>query len=187
MSSTEQDAEKQAKLALEQQNFQEVKDKLHAAETKVATLSSEWVAAMAEDTLDEAAKQQKQAELEAAKAVLQGRVEDHKSITIRLNKAKANLKKRAPLLKEADLAYQATHYSKLEDEDGKLLIYTASHPDAANTDRDDQLRTLASDVRKQLAIIPEVKDSAEGVPQSLLDMTVALTCAANGVAVKKKV
>ena len=85
MSSTEQDAEKQAKLALEQQNFQDVKDKLHAAETKVAILTSEMVAAMAEDTLDEAAKQQKQAELNAAKEDLRSQVEDHKSITVRLN------------------------------------------------------------------------------------------------------
>ena len=51
MSSTEQDAEKQAKVALEQQNFDEVKAKLQAAENKVATLTSEYVTAMADETL----------------------------------------------------------------------------------------------------------------------------------------
>ena len=184
MSTTEQEAENQTKFEQVQKRFDEIKDKLIAAEQKVAALTSEYVEGMAEDAWSEEEAQQKVAEIEFTKKSVEALVESHKGITVALGKAKAKLRKKAPLLKATDFTRIDTHYPKI---DGHPVIYSASHPDAADTVEDEKVKLLAGEVRKHLSIIPETKDSAKDVAQDLIEMTVALTCAVNGSAVKKKV
>ena len=185
MSTTDQDAENRAKLEQEQIRYDEIRAKVLVAEQKVTALTSEYAAAMADDSVSEADRQQKSVEVDFAKAALSTLVENHKNITLRLSKAKAKLL--GKLLKATDLTRIDTHYTKNADKDGNPVIYTASHPDDEDTVEDDKLRRLAGEVRKHLAIIPEIKDRAKDVDQDLVDMTVALTCAVNGSAVRKKV
>ena len=151
----------------------------------MAALTTEYAAAMADDSVSEADRQQKSVEVDFAKAALSTHVENHKNITLRLSKAKAKLL--GKLLKATDLTRIDTHYTKNADKDGNPVIYTASHPDDEDTVEDEKVRRLAGEVRKHLAIIPEIKDRAKDVDQDLVDMTVALTCAVNGSAVRKKV
>ena len=183
MSSTDQDAENRAKLEQEQIRYDEIRAKVLVAEQKVAALTTEYAAAMADDSVSEADRQQKSVEVDFAKAALSTLVENHKNITLRLSKAKAKLL--GKLLKATDLTRIDTHYTKNADEDGNPVIYTASHPDDEDTVEDEKVRRLAGEVRKHLAIIPEIKDRAKDVDQDLVDMTVALTCAVNGSAVRK--
>ena len=140
MSSTEQDAENQTKLEQVQIRFDEIKAKLIAAEQKVATLTSEYADAMAEDTWSEEEKEQKVAEIEFTKKSVEALVESYRGITVALGKAKAKLRKNAPLLKATDFTRIDTHYSKIVDKDGHHpVIYSASHPDAADTVEDEKV------------------------------------------------